>query len=119
MLGEGVADLGAGAVAVVGQRLDQDRRAARPVALEDDPLDRRRIGAGAGPAVDRPLDVVLGHRGVARLLHRGGEGRVGVRVSPALARRNRDRARELGELLAPLRVRGRFAVLDRRPFRVT
>ena len=86
MLGEGVAHVGAGAVAVVGQRLDQDRRAAGPVALEEDLLDRRRVGARAGPAVDRPLDVVLGHRGVARLLDRRRQGRVALGVAAAVAR---------------------------------
>ena len=40
VLGEGVADLGAGAVAVVGQRLDEDRDAAGAVALVDDGLER-------------------------------------------------------------------------------
>ena len=36
---ECVADLGAGAIAVVGERIDQDRGAAGAVALIDDPLD--------------------------------------------------------------------------------
>ncbi len=74
VLVEGVADLGAGAVAVVGQRLDEDRRAAGPVALVDDALDRVAAVARAGAAVDRPLDVVLGHRVVARLLDRRRRG---------------------------------------------
>ncbi len=80
VLGEGVAHVGAGAVAVVGQRIDQDRRAAGPVALEEDLLDRVGIGADAAAAVDRPLDVFLRHRGVAGLLHRGRQGRVGIGV---------------------------------------
>ena len=116
---EGVADLRAGAVAVVGQRVDEDRRAAGAVALVDDPLDLLVAGARPGAAVDRPLDVVLGHRVALRLLDRGGEGEVRVRVSPALTRGDRDRPRELREQLAALGVGRRLLVLDRRPLRVT
>ena len=119
VLGEGVAHLGAGAVAVVGQRLDQDRRAAGPVALEEDPLDRLGVGADAGAAVDRPLDVVLRHRGVAGLLDRRRQGRVAVGVAAAIARRDGDRPRQLGEELAALGVGGALLVLDRRPLRMS
>ena len=63
-----MADLGAGAVAVVGQRLDEHRDAAGAVALVDDGLERVGVGALAGALGDRALDVVLGHRGVLGLL---------------------------------------------------
>ena len=119
VLVEGVAHLRAGAVAVVGQRLDQDRRAARAVALIDDTLDLLVAARGPGAAVDRPLDVVLGHRVAARLLDRRGEGEVRVGVSPALTGGDRDRARELREQLPALGVGGRLLVLDRSPFRVS
>ena len=49
MPGERVAHVGAGAVAIVGQRLDQNRGSTWPVALEDDPLDRR------SPSLPAPL----------------------------------------------------------------
>ena len=69
VLGEQVADLRPGAVAVVGHRLDEHRDAARAVALVDDGLPVLGVRAGAGALGDRPLDVVLGHRGVLGLLH--------------------------------------------------
>ena len=116
---EDVADLGARAVAVVGHRLDQQRDAARAVALVDDVLERVDVGALAGALGDRALDVVLGHRGVLGLLHREPEPRVALDVAAALLRRDRDGARELGEQLAATGVDDRLLVLDPRPFRVT
>ncbi len=115
---EGVADLGAGAVAVVAHRLDQDRGAAGAVALVDDPLDRGRVGALAGAAVDRPLDVVLGHRVLLRLVDRERQRRIALGVAAALTRGDADRPRELREQLSPLRVGRSLLVLDRRPFRM-
>ena len=115
MLGEGVADLGAGAVAVVGQRLDQNGDAGRAVALVDDPFDRGTVGAGAGADVDRFLDLVLGHRGVSRLLHRRGQRRVAVDVAAAVAGGDGDRPRQLAEELAAFGVGGALLVFDRVP----
>src|SRR3954454_3266525 len=83
VLGEDVAQVGRGAVAVVGEDGGDHGHAAGPVALVDDRLVGGAVGA-AGAALDGALDVVLGHRVVARLLDRAGERRVGVRVGPAL-----------------------------------
>ena len=47
------------------------------------------------------------------------ERRVALDVAAALLRRDRDRARELGEQLAAARVDDRLLVLDPRPFGVT
>ena len=68
-LGEHRADLGRGAVAVVGLGLDEHRHAARAIALVDDLLELVGVTA-AGRLVDRPLDVVLRHIDLARLLDR-------------------------------------------------
>ena len=114
-LGEGVPDVGGGAVLVVGQRLDDDRDALGAVALVDDRLERVRVGAVARALGDRALDVVLRHRVRLRLLDRVLQREVVGRVSPALLRRDDDRARELGEELAALGVGGALLVLDRRP----
>ena len=43
-----MADLGAGPVAVLGQRLDEDRDATRRIPLVEDPLDRVRLAALPG-----------------------------------------------------------------------
>ena len=112
--GEGVLHLGAGAVAVVGERLDVDRDAVRRVALVVHLLVGDALEL-TGPPLDRPLDVVLGHRGVARLLHHRAQRRVALDVAAALARRDLDLAGEPGEDLAPRRVGRALRVLDRMP----
>src|SRR5581483_7396279 len=70
---------------------------------------------GAGPLRDRTVDVVLRHGVRARLLDRVLEREVGARITAALLRRDDDRARELREELAALRVGRALLVLDRRP----
>ena len=115
VLGEGGAHVRGGAVAVVGQRLDDHRDAVRAVALVDHLLEAVRVGVGARAARDRAVDVVLRHRVGARLLDRVGEREVRGRVGPALARGHDQRPRELGEELAALLVRRALLVLDRAP----
>ena len=68
VLGKDRADVGRGAVAVVGQRLDDQRDAGRAEALVADFLVI--LGVAARRLVDRALDIVLGHR-----LRLGGEHR--------------------------------------------
>src|SRR5262249_43115411 len=117
-LGEDRADLGRGPVAVVGRRLDEDRHAARAVALVDDLLELVRVPA-AGRLVDGPLDVVRRHVHRAGLLDRQPEPVVGVGIAAALARRDADLARDLREEGAALRVVGALLALDRGPFGMT
>ena len=119
MLGEEVADLRARAVAVVGRRRDEQRDAARAVALVEDGLQRLGVGALAGALGDRALDVVLGHRGVLGLLDGEPERRVGVGVPAPVLGGHRDGARELREELAAARVDDRLLVLDPRPLGMT
>ena len=69
---------GGGAVAVVGQRLDDDRHAARPIALVAHFIVVLRIAAGG--LVDGALDIVLGHGLRLGVLHGEPETRVHVRV---------------------------------------
>ena len=96
--GEHVLHLGTGAVAVVGERLDVDGDAVRGVALVGDALVRDAFEL-AGTALDGPLDVVLGHRRVARLLHHRAQRRVRLGVTAAVARRDLDLAGEPREQL--------------------
>jgi hypothetical protein len=114
-LGEEVADVRGRAVAVVRERFDEDRDALRPVPLVDDDLECRAVRALARALRDRALDVVLGHRVGARLLDRVLERKVRARVGAALLGCDHDRARQLREELAALRVGGALPVLDRRP----
>ena len=84
-LGEDRADVGRGPVAIVGRGLDQDRHAARAVALVDDLLVLVGVAA-AGRLLDRALDVFGRHVDRARLVHGQAEPVVGIRVAAALAR---------------------------------
>src|ERR1700691_1391568 len=120
VLGEGVAHVGAGAVAVVGDGLDEHRHPARAVALVEHGLQGRCLAlAAAGPLGDRPFDVVLGHRGFFGLADRQLERGIAVGVSPAVARGDRDGAGEFGELLTAAGVDDRLLVLDRGPLGVS
>ncbi len=115
VLRELVANLGGGAVAVVGKRLDEHGDAVGPVPLVDDGVEARPVRVRARALRDRAVDVVLRHRVRARLLDRVLEREVRRRVGPALLRRDDDRARELREELAALGVGRALLVLDRRP----
>ena len=77
------------------------------------------VGPGPGPLGDRALDVVLGHRGVLRLLDRKRQGGVAVGVAAALLGRDRDRPGELREELAAAGVDDRLLVLDPCPLGMT
>ena len=78
VLREDRADRAAGAVAVVGQRLDDDGDAARAVALVADRLVV--LGVAAGGLLDGALDVVLGHVLGARGLDGEAQARVHVGI---------------------------------------
>ena len=117
-LGEHRADLGRGPVAVVGLGLDEDRHAARAVALVDDLLELLGLAA-AGRLVDRPLDVVGGHVDRARLLDREAQPVVGVGVAATLPGRHADLAGDLGEQGAALGVGDALRALDRGPLGMT
>ena len=73
-----VADLGAGAVAVVGEALDDHGHAAGGVALVGDRLVADAFEL-AGPPLDGPLDRVDRDRRVAGLLEHRAQGGVGRR----------------------------------------
>ena len=115
---EEVAHLGAGAVAVVAERLDHDGHAAGAVALVVDGLVAHALEV-ARPPLDGLLDGVERHRGALRLLVGGAQGGVGVEVAPALPGRHLDGPDALGEDLGAGLVLGALAVLGGRPLRVT
>ena len=114
--GQRDADLGGGAVAVVGQALDEYRDAARPVALVGDRLVVGAAGVDARPAAYRAVDVVVGHRVALGLGDRVGEGRVAGHVTAAGAGRDLDVLDQLGEQLAAPGIDDGLLVLRRRPF---
>ena len=111
VLAEHVPDLADGAVLVVGQRLDDQRRAARTVAFVGDLLVRD-AGQLAGAALDRALDVVGRHVDRLRLGHDGAQPRVTVDVTAAGASRDRQFLDDAREDLAALGVGRPLLVLD-------
>ena len=110
-LGKGGADFAGGAVAVVGQRLDDDSGAARPIAFIAD-LVKSGVGLAAGAAADRAIDGVLGHVGLARRQHRGAQARVCRRIGQPGAGRRRQFPDDLGKDLGALFVLRTFPVHD-------
>ena len=111
-----MADLGRGALAVIGQRLDDDGDAAGAVALVGDGLVVVRV-AGAERLVDGALDVVVGHIVRLGLGDDGGEAGVIRRVAAAaLLDGDDDLLGDLGERRAALGVRRALGLLDIVPF---
>ena len=101
-LGEIGAHLARRAVAVVGQRLDDDGDAAGRIALVTHLVVV--LGVGARGLLDRALDIVLGHVLGAGGEHGGAQTRVHVRVGQAHLGGDGDFAGELGEELGADRV---------------
>src|SRR5215218_2243420 len=95
ILREGGADVGRGAVTIVGERLDDDRDAARAKALVANFFVA--FGVRARCLVDRPLNVVLGHR--LRLGREDGRAQAGIhfRIRQAHLRRDGDFAAQFRE----------------------
>ena len=134
VLGEDRADGAAGAVAVVGQRLDDHGDAAGPVAFVADRLVV--LGVAARRLLDGPLDVVLGHvLGACRLMARrrrafiSGSG-MPVLAATVISRASLANSLERAASWRPLRcmmflnwewpamrVRARGLWIDLRPFR--
>src|SRR5699024_1082005 len=75
-------------------------------------------GLQTGAALDRPVDVVAGDRGLLRLLDGVIQGRVTRRVSPAGTGSDFDVLDQPGEELTALGVDGGLLVLRGRPFGV-
>ena len=110
VFGKRSAHVGGGAVAVVGQRFHDDRHAAGAIALVAHFLVV--LGIALGGLVDRPLDVVLGHRLRLGGVDRGAQARVHVRVGHAHLGGHGDLAGELGELRRALLVLRALAMHD-------
>ena len=114
MLLEHVAQLADRAVLVVGQRFDDERRAAGAVRLVGD-LFVDDAGQFAGAALDRLLDVVGGHVHFLGRRDDRAQARVHARVAAAAAGRDRQFLDQARENLAALGVGRALLVLDRVP----
>src|SRR5437868_6898341 len=116
ILGENAADLGRSAVFVVGGGLYDDRHPARTVTLVNDLFVVGSIEALARPALDRALNVVVGHALGASGLDRAAQARIPGRISSAAPGRDRDFLRKLAKELTALRVDRSLETLYLRPF---
>ena len=108
--GERRAHLAGGAVAVIGQDLDDHSDPARAIALVADLVIA--LGIPAGRLLDRAIDVVLRHVLRARRQHGGAQARVHRRVGHAQAGGDGDLARQLAEQLGLRRILPPLAVHD-------
>src|SRR3989442_1333409 len=99
------------------QCLDQDRHAARAVALVEDLFERAAV-ARPGGAVDRALDVVLGHADGPGFLDGHAQTEVRLGIPATLPCGEHDVARRPSERLSFLSVAGGFLPLDRAPLRM-
>src|SRR5262249_2843782 len=100
---ESLADLAIRAVAVVGQDVADDGRAAGPEPLVDQLLHLRAFEL-AGAALDGPLDIVAGHGDGPGLVDRVAQLEVRVRVAAAGRGGDDDVAAEFAEQLGACRV---------------
>ncbi len=115
VLGNSVAHVGDGPVAVVGDDVDEDADAVRAIRLVDG-FDQFTALQLARAALDGPVDVVLGHIGRAGIGHGQAQGGVAVHVAAALARSNGDLLGDARKLLAALGVAGRLLMFNGGPF---
>src|SRR5260221_1432662 len=108
------AHLGGGAVPAIRRGLDHDRDATWSVALIDDALDLRALGAADG-LVDRALDVRERYVDRPGAVHREAEPEVAIGIAAALARGEHDLAGHLGEDRATFDVVRALLALDLGP----
>src|ERR1700733_15497753 len=115
---EEVANLGTSAVAVVGQRFDDDGHATGGVALVVDGLVPHTLEF-TGAAFDRLLNGVQRNGDAPGLLVHGAQGGVGIHIATSLPSGHLDLANAFGEHLGPGLVLRSLAILRRRPLRGT
>ena len=118
MSAERGAQLARRAVAVVGERLHDDRHAGRPIALVAHLLVLF-AAVGARATLDGTLDRLFRHVSCARRDHGGAQARIGRGIRQARARRHRQFANQLGERLGALCVLRALAVHDVLELRMT
>ena len=112
---EDVADVGDGALGVVGEDTDHERDSVGSVAFIQSGLVGDAVEF-AGALFDGAFDVVFGHLRVFGLVYEGAESGVHVGVATAVTGRHGDHARELAERARALGVLAGLAMYDVGPF---
>src|SRR5207245_2320754 len=115
VLGHQVAKLAYQPVAIRGNRLNEHAHAAGTITLKGHFFVLLAFEL-AGAAQNGALDIVVWHVLVFRRKNRRPQARVGVRISAADTRGDRDFSYDSREHAAALRVGGRLLVLNRGPF---
>ncbi len=113
-----MSDLSHGAIAIIGHRFNQQRDAARAITFVSNlfVIDVTfRAGAAAYGAIDRVVRHVPG-LGVG---NRFAQPRIGVRITAAATRCDRQFFNEFGEELAAFGIRRALLVLNRMPLRMS
>ena len=118
VFGKGMAHVGHGARLVVCHAVHHHRRPVDAVTLVAyfGILHALQFAAAA---LDRALDIVLGHVVGIGLVHRQAQARIARRIAPAHARGYRDLLDQSGEYLAALGILLALAVLDICPLAVS
>ncbi len=111
MLGKRVPHLGNRAHAVVGQRVDHQRRAGDAIPFVANFLVSDALEL-AGSALDCPGEFVLGDVAEARLFKRQAQARIHPRVGAAIARRHGHFTNDLRPKRTALRVLAILTVLN-------
>ena len=117
-LGKGMAHLGNGTIAVVGNAVHHHRNTTGPVALVARLLKILTV-LRTRTALDRAFNGVLGHVATKCLVNRQPQTRVAGRVRITHLCRHGDLADQLGKQLATLGILGTFTVLNIGPFTVS
>ena len=95
MLGERVPHFGDGAHAVIGHRVDHQRRAADAIALIANLFVSDALQL-AGATLNRASELVLGHVAEPRFFEREAQARIHRRIGTAVACGNGDFTNDLG-----------------------
>jgi len=116
---EGAADVGHGAVAVVGQHLDHQGHLVRGVALVREFFEGQAFAALAGGFGDGALNIFLGHVRLTGFVDCQSQPEVGFHVAAAFTGGDGNFAQQPGEQGAALCVVGAFCSLDGGPLGMT
>ena len=98
-------------IAVAGHHLNQQAHAARAVTLKSHFIQGLAFQI-AGAALNRALNIVVGHVFALGRQNSGAQARIGIRISSTGTRRDRQFANYLGENLATAGVRSSLLMFD-------
>src|SRR5581483_96234 len=93
-LAERMTQIGHGAIAIIGDAGNENRRTMRTVAFEHEFFKGSTILVFAGAAFDGAFDIIFWHVLGARFVHGETQAKIGFRIAAAVAGGHHDFARE-------------------------